>query len=654
MPVFSLRSDNSFGVGDFSDLKKAVLWAEATGQQLIQLLPIHDTTATHTWRDSYPYAAISVFALHPIYLDVTKLSQQDQADKLLTSMEPLRQQLNEAESVDYEAVLKAKWQIIKAIYPIEKQQLFASKDYLAFFASNKEWLEPYGCFSVLRDKYGTADFSTWSEGNYQQNIPMLLTKLDEDALYLHYFVQYHLHKQLSDAAGFAHEHGCVLKGDIAIGVFKNSVDVWQHADLFHLEAQAGAPPDDFTVSGQNWGFPTYNWPRMKADNYSWWKSRLKHMEGYFDATRIDHILGFFRIWSIPVTAVEGILGYFQPAIPVTEEELRQAGVHFPLERLYQPYIHIRELKKIFSDSYQKVADEFLITEEEGFFRFKEFFDTQRKIDNYFRKLPADTYHKWLRQALLGLHTDLILIKDLTQENGFHFRFNMQFTASFRSLHESLQNRLTELYHHYFFSRQNELWKKEAMEKLPVIKNASNMLICGEDLGFTPSSVPEVMRNLGLLGLYVQRMPKIMGQMAEDLSKVPYLSVVSPSTHDTSSLRGWWLGLSQQQQGIYYRQVLLQKGDAPGGHDLPGWLNQLIVEQNLASPAMWSIFLIQDLLNIQDSLHIAEVDLEQINHPENPDQYWRYRMPVTLEQLLELKDFNKGLKQLITANGRSMR
>lgn len=589
--------------------------------------------------------------MHPIYLDVTKLSQKQAAQKLLASMEPLRQKLNAAEAVDYEGVLKAKWQIIKTLFQLEKETVFKSSSYQAFFETNKDWLIPYGCFCVLRDKYGTCDFTTWSETRYEPQIATLLNTLDQEALLLHYYVQFHLDKQLKEAVSFAHQHHCIFKGDIAIGVFKNSVDVWQNQSLFHVDAQAGAPPDDFSVSGQNWGFPTYNWPRMKTAHYQWWKSRLSHMQQYFDATRIDHILGFFRIWSIPVSAVEGILGYFQPAIPVTENELRAQGVHFSLERLYRPYIHIKELKKVFSESYQKITDEFLNAEEEGFFSFKPDFDTQRKLDNYFRKRPDSTYHKWLRQALLDLHASVVLIQDPNKQGSFHFRFNMQFTSCFKTLHSSLQQSLNALYHDYFFSRQDKLWQKEAMEKLPIIKNASNMLICGEDLGFTPSSVPQVMRDLGLLGLYVQRMPKIMGQMAEDLSKVPYLSVVSPSTHDTSSLRGWWLSLSRQQQQRYYQQVLKQPGDAPIGHDLPGWLNKLIIRQNLDAPAMWSIFLLQDLLNMEDSLHISEVDQEQINHPENPDQYWRYRMPVTLEQLLELRDFNQGLRQLIADTGR---
>ena len=566
-------------------------------------------------------------------------------------MEHVRQQLNQAEAVDYEAVLKVKWQIIKAVFPLEKAALFKSRAYRLFFEANKDWLEPYGCFCVLRDKYGTADFSTWSETSYHTGLPALLAGLDEDALLLHYFVQYHLDQQLKSAVAFAHERRVIFKGDIAIGVFKHSVDVWQNQSLFHINAQAGAPPDDFTVNGQNWGFPTYNWPAMKADHYRWWKRRLQHMQQYFDATRIDHILGFFRIWSIPVSAVEGILGYFQPAIPVSGSELRQLGVHFPLERLYRPYIHIRELKKIFSDSFQQITHLFLSLEQAGYYGFKPEFDTQRKLDNHFKKLPPSTYNKWLRQALLDLHASVVLIQDPHMEDHYHFRFNMQYTSCFKTLDSPLQQSLNDCYHDYFFNRQDSLWKKEALEKLPVLKNASNMLICGEDLGFTPKSVPRVMQDLGLLGLYVQRMPKIMGQMAEDLTKVPYLSVVSPSTHDTSSLRGWWINLSRHQQQLYYSQVLRQSGESPQGNDLPGWLNELIINQHLTAPAMWSIFLIQDLLNMEDSLHIAEVDQEQINHPENPDQYWRYRMPVTLEQLMELKDFNRKLKTMIVYSGR---
>lgn len=621
------------------------------GLKLIQLLPINDTTATKTWLDSYPYAAISIFALHPIYLDVRALSNTEKVRHLLQTLEPHRRHLNELETVDYEAVMEAKWKIIHALYPEEKDKTFASTAYIDFFKDNQSWLVPYACFCHLRDKRGSVDFNKWPENQFSSALAAALENSAADALGVYYYIQFHLHLQLKAAVKFAHQHQVVLKGDIAIGVYKNSVDVWKDPELFHTEAQAGAPPDDFTLSGQNWGFPTYNWQQMKARGYDWWRSRLQHMETYFDATRIDHILGFFRIWSIPVTAVEGILGYFQPAIPVSEAELRAAGAHFPLSRLYEPYIHLTELKETFADSIDQIASTFLDGLEEGCFQFKTAFDSQRKVQEYFDGLEKSTYNKWLLQALLSLHANVVLLKDEQHPGAYHFRFNMQFTSAFKRLNNAVKDQLNNCYHDYFFIRQNQLWKNEAMEKLPAIKNASNMLICGEDLGFTPNSVPEVMHNLGLLGLYVQRMPKQLGQGAEDLSSVPYLSVVSPSTHDTSSIRGWWLGLNRHQAQTFYNEVLHQPGDAPGGQDLPGWLGKMIIETHLSSPAMWSIFLLQDLLNMNDSLHIPSADNEQINHPENPRQYWRYRMNVTLEQLMELTAFNQSLLELVRSHGR---
>lgn len=666
-PLFSLRSAQSFGIGDFADLKKAVLWAKSTGLKLIQLLPINDTIATWTWRDSYPYAAISVFALHPVYIDVRRLGSKNNAPKILAAYEKRRQELNALETVDYEAVLALKWTIIQQFFQLDKQTVLATKDYQQFFAQHQQWLVPYSCFCSLRDHYQTADFSKWKEfAHYDESLPGRLRQQKEmetqEQLDFYYYLQYQLHLQLKDATEFAHQHGVVLKGDIAIGVYKNSVDVWKNPELFHRNEQAGAPPDDFSTAGQNWGFPTYNWPAMQARNFAWWRSRLQHMEHYFDAIRIDHILGFFRIWSIPDTAVEGMLGYFQPAIPVLKSELQTAGVHFPLERLFRPYLHLSELKRIFADELEVIAAEYLDPLEEGLFRFKTAFDSQRKVQDHFERQEKSTYNKWLFRALLGLHSNLVLLEERPVESNdidpakktvprYHFRFNMQQTSSFQRLHKEVRNGLDKLYQDYFFQRQNKCWELSAIAKLPALRFASNMLICGEDLGFTPSSVPKVMDELSMLRLFVQRMPKVFGQRAEDLSQVPYLSVVSPSTHDTSSIRGWWLGLSHQQAQIFYQEVMQQTGTPPGGSDIPGWLNKKIVEMHMAAPAMWSIFLIQDLLNNDDKFHTENPDRDQINHPENPDQYWNYRMPVTFDQLMKEDGFNQALKDLIQRNKR---
>ena len=618
--------------------------------KLIQVLPINDTTATHTWKDSYPYAAISVFALHPLFLHLPALAGRHH--QLLNKYEAKRLALNALEKVDYEAVLAAKWAFIKEIYPLIKDETFAEPAFQDFFEQNKNWLKSYACYCYLRDKYQSPNFEeVWNEKSYSDELAENLINTDADGINIHYFVQYHLHKQLQDAVNFAHRHKVVLKGDIAIGVYRYSVDVWQNAPLFHTDLQAGAPPDDFAINGQNWKLPTYNWQQMKETGYAWWKQRLSHMSQYFDAIRIDHILGFFRIWSIPTTAIDGILGYFAPAIPVYRDELRRAGVNFLMERLYLPFVHYNILKETFADDFSSVAATFFDEQKDGVYHFKPAFDTQIKLANYFSRQENNTHNKWLHQCLSDLIANVVLIPADDAGNTFHFRFNMHGTTSFQYLPNAVKSGLMYLYNDYFFRRQNALWKREAEDKLPAVKYASNMLVCGEDLGFTPDSVPEVMEQLGILRLFIQRMPKDPGSGCEDLFSVPYLSVVSSSTHDTGSIRGWWQQLSRHSAEDYFHFGLHQYGIAPAQNDCPDWLNRMIVEQHLQSSAMWSIFLLQDLLNIRYEHRCENAADEQINHPENPNQYWQYRMPLSLEELYDWAELNKDLKEMIRHYGR---
>ncbi|HEX5400355.1 MAG TPA: 4-alpha-glucanotransferase, partial [Verrucomicrobiae bacterium] len=337
VPVFSLRTKNGFGVGEFADLKPLADWGKKVGLKLIQLLPVNDTSATHTWQDSYPYAAISAFALHPLYLNLAAVTNAKNK-KLLAKRERERRRLNALDAVDYEAVMKAKLAFLRKIFPSQKTATFRSAEYKKFFAENKDWLTPYAAFCFLRDKFGTSDYSRWPEHNaFEANKISALARNNDDVAF-HYFIQFHLHRQLQDATAHVHAAGLVLKGDIAIGVYRHGAGTWQQPELFHLDMQAGAPPDPFSATGQNWGFPTYNWPRMAANGFAWWKRRFAQMGNYFDAFRIDHILGFFRIWSNPMHAVEGILGHFVPAIPIEPEEFAARGIPFDRDRLTQPFI----------------------------------------------------------------------------------------------------------------------------------------------------------------------------------------------------------------------------------------------------------------------------------------------------------------------------
>ncbi len=652
IPVFSLRSERSFGVGEFADLAGLVDWCGRTGLKLIQVLPINDTTATHTSADSYPYSAISAFALHPMYLNLERLAKGPNR-RLLASLEPERKRLNALEEVDYAAVMQAKLAFIKQVYPSQKQQTFKSNDYKAFYTQNQHWLRPYAAFCCLRDQYGTADFNQWPAMRTCQEPELAaLAAPGSEAhveLGLHYFIQYHLHVQLREAAEYAHAHGVILKGDLAIGVYRYGADAWQRPELYRLDMQAGAPPDAFAAKGQNWSFPTYNWPRMQEDGFAWWKQRFGQMGCYFDAFRIDHILGFFRIWSIPTHAVEGILGYFVRALPVRAEEFASRGIPFDRNRYLKPFITDRVLSELFGNDSEAVRREFLESDRFGNHTLKPEFSTQREVERHFAALEDTEANRKLKQGLFDLLSNVLLFEVAgSQGQEFHFRYGMESTASFQQLDPVTQRQLKELYVDYFFRRQDAFWMKEGMQKLPALKRVTNMLVCGEDLGMVPPCVPVAMKQIGLLSLEVQRMPKDQQHEFSRPAEAPYLSVVTPSTHDMSTIRGWWEedpGVSQK----FYHQELSLPGEAPPACE--PWLNRLIVQQHLASPAMWSIFQLQDLLGMDAGLRRPNPHDERINIPADPRHYWRYRMHLPLERLLAVEGFNEELKGMLQQNGR---
>ncbi len=645
IPVFSLRSKNSFGTGEFTDIKLLADWAKKTGLKLIQILPINDTTNTHLDKDSYPYSAISAFALHPMYLNIEELAGKKNKD-IVAALATKKKQLNDKPKLDYESVMQHKITAIKELYQAQKEIFKNDIEYFNFFELNRHWLVPYAAFSYLREKFGTCEFLKWkSNAVYDEHeIQQLVSPSQKhyDDIAVHYFTQYHLHMQLKDATAYAHKKGVVIKGDIPIGICSNSVDAWMEPALYHLDEQAGAPPDAFTGKGQNWGFPTYNWAKMQEDNFSWWRSRFKQMANYFDAFRIDHILGFFRIWSIPAHEVEGIMGRFVPAIPVSINELFEKRISFDRHRYTKPFINEKILRKLFE---KKLATVKKIFFEDG--ELKEAFNTQRKVEAYFKKQKNPDGK--IKHGLFDLLSNVILFEE-ENSNGqkFHFRIAMQQTSSFQNLDEYSKKELKELYVNYFYHRQEELWRKEALKKLPGLKRITNMLVCGEDLGMVPHCVSDVMQQLGILSLQIQRMPKKADMEFFHPNDAPYLSVVSPSTHDMSTIRGWW----EEDAAItkrFYNNIMGQPGDAPV-HCEPD-INKEIVLQHLYSPAMWSIFQLQDLLGMSATIRRKDPNEERINNPADNNHIWNYRMHINLEDLVKETKFNDELKGYIAASGR---
>lgn len=557
IPVFSLRSEASFGVGEFEDLKLLVDWCVKTHQNIIQLLPINDTTFTHTWEDSYPYSACSSYALHPQFLRLSLIG----ADT--TEYELERQDLNALPVVDYDRVNELKIEIAYKHFQGKGKNDCRTKAFKEFVAANEEWIDAYADYCVERDG-----------------------KAYPKSFYL--YLQFHLDKQLKGVVAYAHERGVFFKGDLPIGVDANSCDVKQFPGLFNLDSCAGAPPDFFSVDGQNWGFPTYKWDEMAKDNYAWWQRRLKKMSEYFDAFRIDHILGFFRIWEIPAEVKSGLLGHFNPALPLTPEEmLNNYG-----------------------------------------FRFGEWFTWP------FGNTCAD----------LTKGTDVLFLEDPRQKGKYHPRILGQSSRYYAELSDDQKWAFDRLYEDFFFHRHNDFWKQNALKKLPTLLQCTDMIACGEDLGMIPACVPEVMQQLGILSLEIQSMPKDMNQEFACPYNYPVNSVCTTSTHDMNPLRAWWEEDRFGKSTRFFYNYLGWGGAVP--YYAEDWLIRGIFEQHMAAPSLYKIFPLQDYLALSAKLRRTIPQEERINDPGNPKHYWRYRMHLTLEQLLAEDEFNSMLTGLV--------
>ena len=651
VPVFSLRSKKSAGIGDFGDLVGMIDLIAKTGQKVLQLLPINDTTITHTWTDSYPYSCISVFAIHPQYADLHALPELKDA-KARAAAEKKREQLNSLSQIDYEQVNDFKINYLHQIFEQEGKKIMDTAEFMAFFKENEQWLVPYAQYSYLRDKNGTSDFSQWPDHNVwdeaeRKDLTNPKTKAYKNVEFF-YFVQFVLNQQMQEAHEHAKAKGVVLKGDIPIGVHRHGCDVWMEPKYFNLNGQAGAPPDDFSVNGQNWGFPTYNWDEMLKDGCQWWTRRFQNMSKYFDAYRIDHVLGFFRIWEIPVDSVHGLLGQFAPAIGMSREEIQSYGLNFQEDRFTRPFITDWILDRMFHERADEVKEKYLDRLDDERYQMKPEVDTQRKVEALFADV-TDEKEIWLRDGLYALISDVLFVRDRKNPELFHPRISAQLDFIYESLYDSDKVVFNRLYNDYFYRRHNQFWYGEAMKKLPKLIQATRMLVCAEDLGMVPDCVPWVMNELKILSLELQSMPKDPTVKFGHLSRNPYRSVCTISSHDMPTLRMWWdENISRTQE--YYNTMLYREGPAP--HPLPGWLARDIIARHLTSPSMLCILSVQDWLAIDEKLRLPDADAERINIPANPKHYWRYRMHISLEKLAASKDFMANLTELVAQGGRN--
>ena len=625
VPVFSLRSTHSFGVGDFGDLRRFVDWAEATGMKVIQLLPVNDTTASRNWCDSYPYNIVSAFALHPHYLDVEALGGLKSKSKM-TAYHRQQQELNALPYSDYELVDRVKAAYVRDVFEERGRQTLDSKEYKTWYQQNESWLVPY---------------AKWLGG--------------QDEAELIYYIQYQLHVQLLAAANYARSKGIILKGDVPIGVNRDSVETATHPELFNLDCSTGAPPDAFSLNGQNWGFPTYNWHeeqpgRKKRHQVSlpdWFQQRMKWMEQYFDAFRIDHVLGFFRIWEIPQDAVFGIMGHFSPAMPFAVNEIEYFGLPFRRDLFTRPFINDRVLERLFGVHAQYVRDNFLVPLAYGLYGLREEYNTQRKVQARFEG-RNDENSLWIRDGLYRLISDVLFVEDPRQPEMYHPRIGAWQEPVYEALTAEEKDAYMRLYNNFFYQRHNFFWGQNAVHRLKATVCQTQMLCCAEDLGMLPDCVSHVLDHLRILTLEIQSMPKQNGFEFSHLDGNPYRSVATFSTHDMPPLRLWWEESPERTQR-YYATMLQKQGRAP--EHLPAHLAEEIIARHLYCPSMLCLLSLQDWLAMDSELRSKNVREERINVPSDSYNRWKYRMHITIEELLQANKYNNKVKTMITRSKR---
>ncbi len=631
VPVFSLRSKGSFGVGDFGDLCQMIDWCHETHQKILQILPINDTTSSHTWVDSYPYSAISIYALHPQYIDLRQLPRlKDEA--LQAEFDTLQPELNALTQIDYERVNNAKNRFLQFLYQQEYRSVCRTKAYKQFLADSAHWIDGYAAYCVKRDKAWAERPADWIlEENYYR------------------YVQYLLDQQMTAAHEHAKQQGVMLKGDIPIGVNRYGCDVDMEPRYFNMNGSAGAPPDNFSVNGQNWGFPTYNWDEMLKDGCQWWIQRFQNMAKYFDAYRIDHVLGFFRIWEIPTHAVHGLLGQFQPSLGLSMDEIHGYGLWLDEQFMTRPFIADWVIDRFFPGKSDLVKSQFLKHSHDDIWELRDEFSTQKQVEEWFETKAVYSLHVTqeemlnIRDGLYSLISNVLFLRDHKNPHLYHPRISVQMDPVYETLWQHDKDNFNRLYNDYFYRRNNQFWYEEAMKKLPVLMDATDMLVCAEDLGMVPDCVPWVMNQLQILSLELVSMPKDSSVKWGILDRNPWRSVCTISSHDSATMRMWWdEDWDESQQ--FYNQYLGHGGPAP--HPMPEWLATDMVQRHLNCPSALCIITVQDWLACSEALRLEDAGAERINIPANPRHYWRYRMHLNLEDLRAANDFNSRIMDMI--------
>ncbi len=631
IPVFSLRTEESCGVGEFYDLLKLGQWCKSVGIEVIQLLPVNDTG----WNAS-PYSALSSLALHPLYL---RLQAIPEAAPWIPQIQAFARKYHTAPFLHYQETLRFKLDTLREIFTTYQEHIIREETLQAWQQANP-WIIPYAVYRTLKDAHDQrswVDWVTMTDPTPEEVEHYFHSHYDICAFYV--WMQYHLEQQLLHVSRELAQEGIRLKGDIPIMMSEDSADVWYYRAYFDRSMRAGAPPDKFSREGQNWNFPVYRWRELARDNYTWWQRRLLHLDRYAHAYRIDHVLGFFRLWQIPATEVTAILGFFYPAVSITEEDLAQRGYRpEEIHAMLEPHVTRRRIQQAAGPRFEEVCSRyFQPAEQQGLFHLKEAYQSEKAI--YALQEEPEVIH-----LLLRVHRDRTLLR--MPDGGYQQAWFYRESTAYRKLSDEKKSVLEQLIEEKEQASER-LWEQRGEHLLAMMKATTPMLVCAEDLGAVPRCVPDVLQRLRILSLKIERWMREGPEPDAPFippEQFPRLSVCTPSVHDLPPIRLWWQ-TEEDERRAYCRWVFQKKRCS---RTLTPELATEILARNLRANSILTVFQIQDLFAIEPSLQLPNPEDERINIPGlNANRNWRYRIPVTLEYLLEFTHFNERIRQLIT-------
>jgi 4-alpha-glucanotransferase len=646
VPVGALRTAKSTGVGEFPDLAEFAALCRGTGIGLIQLLPVNDTGY-----ESSPYGALTAFALHPLYLRIGDLPELAGSPGFAPKIEAMGRQFNGEKRFPFEKLIRAKMDLLREIYAVHKTEIAKKAEAggsLAGWIEKNPWVKEYALFRRLKEANNEKSWQEWS--GYRT-----VTARETEALWQdetlrgeHLFwvwIQEALDRQFGEAAGAVAGEGILLEGDLPILMNEDSCDVWAHPEYFHKNLSAGAPPDMYSPAGQNWGFPIYDWEAQEKDNFAWWRNRLKTAEKYYHAYRIDHVLGFFRIWAARREDYSSALGRYIPYVPVKEKDLADLGFdkgrirwfsrpHIPTHEVWNALrdawanqdADASEAERIFSQVLDRVGSEEL-------WLFKDSIKGEKDID-------ALGFHPASRDYLFRAWHNRLFLE--YEKGRFTPVWYFRESRAYASLSEEERQAL-EAFLEKRRVESEKIWEKQGERLLSILTASSSMLPCAEDLGAVPDCVPRVLAKLQILGLRVVRWFREWekeGQPYIPLGEYPELSVCTPAVHDSSTLREWWEREADQEQfsgfiGFPSLPRIYNPGSA-----------RIILHRIAASASRFRVFQIQDLLHLSPKWYAADPASERINVPGTANDFnWTYRLSGTVEDIGNDKDFVQGVKDL---------